>query len=183
MEALSFQHLMDQLGELSGSQRQVLSEAIALGGSGEELLEMINTRFKAAPVCGHCGSTQVRKWGKASGLKRYLCQKCRRTFNALTGTPLAQLHRRDAWFEYAKALCDGVSLREAARRSKVDLTTSFRWRHRFLQAQKEAQPEQLQGIVEADEAFFFKICQGISKTDRSSAPKTRRQGEKTRTVS
>ncbi len=183
MENASFQQFLDQLGELDEKQRDVLGQAIALGGTGEAILEMIDTRFKAAPVCGHCGSNEVRKWGKASGLKRYRCKECERTFNALTGTPLAQLHRRDAWFEYAKALCDGVSLRKAAERSGVDLTTSFRWRHRFLQAQKEAQPEQLQGIVEADEAFFFKICQGVSKTERSSASKTRRQGEKTRTVS
>ncbi len=161
MENALFQRLMDQLGELDEKQRRALTQAISLGGSGDDILEMIDTRFKAAPVCGHCGSKEVRKWGSASGLKRYRCNKCERTFNALTGTPLAQLHRRECWFEYAKALCDGVSLRKAAERAGVDLTTSFRWRHRFLQAQKEAQPEQLQGIVEADEAFFFKISQGI----------------------
>ena len=33
--------------------------------------------------------------------KRYMCRDCKRTFNALTGTPLAQLHRRDAWLDYS----------------------------------------------------------------------------------
>lgn len=45
-------------------------------------------------------------------------QRVRRTFNALTGPPLAQLHRRDVWLTYAQALADGVSLRKAAKRSK-----------------------------------------------------------------
>lgn len=32
-----------------------------------------------------------------------MCKDCGRTFYALTGTPLAQLHRRDAGLAYAKA--------------------------------------------------------------------------------
>ena len=63
-------------------------------------------------------------------------QRVRRTFNALTGPPLAQLHRRDVWLTYAQALADGVSLRKAAKRSKIALGTAFRWRHRFLKIPK-----------------------------------------------
>lgn len=55
-------------------------------------------RFAADPACGHCQSKTFGSWGRASGLRRYSCKAagCGRTFNALTGTPLAQLHRRDA---------------------------------------------------------------------------------------
>jgi transposase-like protein len=54
---------------------------------------------------------------------------CGKTFNALTGTPLARLQRRDAWLRYAR-FGDGVSLRKAAKRAdRAD--TAFRWRHRF----------------------------------------------------
>lgn len=48
------------------------------------------------------------------------------TLNALTGTPLAQLHSREAWILYARAPVDRVSLRTAAARCGIDLTTSFR---------------------------------------------------------
>ena len=71
-----------------------------------------------------------------AGLKRYKCKGCNKTFNALTGTPLANLKHRDRWLAYAKALVDGVSLRKAAKRARIDLTTAFRWRHRFLQVPK-----------------------------------------------
>ena len=102
---------------------------------------LIETRFAAAPTCGHCKSEIISSWGrdgsKATRLKRYMCKSCGRTFNALTGTPLAQLHRRDAWLNYARALVDRVSLRKAAVRADVCLETSFRWRHRFLQAAKD----------------------------------------------
>ena len=64
---------------------------------------MIEARFAAAPACGHCHSERIGPWGLVSGLQRYKCKECRRTFNALTGTPLEQLHRREVksylgWF-------------------------------------------------------------------------------------
>ena len=50
-------------------------------------------------------------------MKRYMCKACERTFNALTGTPLAHLQKREKWLEYARAIVDGLSLRKAAKRS------------------------------------------------------------------
>ena len=68
----------------------------------------------------------------------YMCRACERTFNALTGTPLAHLQKREKWLEYARAIVDGLSLRKAAKRVGVHLETSFRWRHRFLATTKGA---------------------------------------------
>jgi Ca2+-binding RTX toxin-like protein len=48
----------------------------------------VRIRVAKAPACGHCGSKNVSKWGKATAMKRYMCRACDRTFNALTGTPL-----------------------------------------------------------------------------------------------
>ena len=124
---------------------------------------MIEARFAAAPACGHCRSERIGTWGHVSGLKRYKCKDCRRAFNALTGTPVAQLHKREAWLDYARALVDRVSLRKAAKRCSIDLTTSFRWRHRFLQSSREAKPAKVEGIVEADETFFLRSAKGSKK--------------------
>jgi transposase-like protein len=66
-----------------------------------------------------------------------MCRACERTFNALTGTPLAGLRLREKWLDYARALVDGVSLRKAAARTNIHLETSFRWRHRFLAVAKD----------------------------------------------
>jgi transposase-like protein len=79
-----------------------------------------------APACPHCASAAIKKWGSANGLKRYRCKDCKITSNALTGTPLAQLHRRELWQAHAGALEDGISLGKVAARLDVDLTTTFR---------------------------------------------------------
>lgn len=163
MKAKEFQSLVEQLGELTTVQRDTLMAALSSEGSTDEVVTLIETRFAAEPRCGHCRSERFGMWGHASGLRRYKCKDCGRTFNALTGTPLAQLHRREAWLDYARALVDRVSLRKAAARCDIDLTTSFRWRHRFLQAQKNTKPKLVEGIVEADETFFRWSAKGSRK--------------------
>lgn len=182
MDCKRFQVLIEQLGELTAVQRAALVEAVAGGKPANEAIALIEARFAAAPACGHCGSTAFGSWGVASGLKRFKCkaESCGRTFNALTGTPLAQLHRRDAWLDYARALDDGVSLRKAATRCDIDLTTSFRWRHRFLQASKTAKPPKVEGIVEADETFFRRSAKGsrklVGRAPRKRGTKAKKPG-------
>ena len=76
---------------------------------------------------------------------------------------LTAAQRGEAWLDYARALVDRVSLRKAAKRCSIDLTTSFRWRHRFLQSSREAKPAKVEGIVEADETFFLRSAKGSKK--------------------
>ena len=163
MNGSGFQALVAQLGELSEVQCKALLTALKRKLPIDEAVELIDTRFKAAPCCGHCGSTSVGGWSSQSGLARYRCNDCGKTFNALTGTPLAQLHRRDAWFAYAQALIDGVSLRKAAKRCGIALDTAFRWRHRFLATAKDVKAKTVQGIVEADETFIRKSAKGSKR--------------------
>ncbi len=172
MKALDFKALVEQLGDLTEVQRTALSAALSGSGSQNEAIALIETRFAAEPCCGHCKSEKFGAWGHANGLRRYKCKDCGRTFNALTGTPMAQLHRRDAWLDYARALVDRTSLRKAAERCGVCLETSFRWRHRFLQAAKDKRPSMVTGIVEADETFILKSAKG-SKQLVGRAPRKR----------
>src|SRR3954453_4439532 len=67
--------------------------------------------------CPHCANRDVVRWGAASGLPRYRCKACRRTFNALTKTPLAKLRMKDKWAAQTEALIEGVSTAKAARRA------------------------------------------------------------------
>lgn len=163
MKPEDFRSFVEQLGDLTQVQRTALTAALSGEGSANEAVALIETRFEAAPACGHCHSTSFCSWGRASGMRRYKCRGCERTFNALTGTPLAQLHRRDAWLDYARALVDRVSLRKAAKRSGVCLETSFRWRHRFLQSVRDKRPTVVTGIVEADETMILKSAKGSKK--------------------
>lgn len=129
-------------------------------------IDDIEARFALAPVCPHCQSERVVKWGSANGLRRYRCKACKATFNALTGTPLAQLHKRELWGRHAQALVDGIALRKVAARLGVHLETAFNWRHRFLAEPKASKPKALAGTVEADETYFLHSRKGQRKLDR-----------------
>jgi transposase-like protein len=163
MDTKEFRLFVEQMDNLTAVQRTALGAALSGKGPANEAIALIEMQFASAPACGHCKSERFITWGHANDLRRYKCKSCNRTFNALTGTPLAQLHRRDAWLDYARALVDRVSLRRAAERADICLQTSFRWRHRFLQSAKDKRPSVVTGIVEADETFILKSAKGSRK--------------------
>jgi transposase-like protein len=172
MNSRGFQALVAQLGDLSAVQCEALITALKRKLPIGDAVQLIDSKFQADPCCGHCHSKDVRGWSSQGGLKRYRCKTCSKTFNALTGTPLAYLHRRDAWFAYAQALADGLSLRKAAKRCGIALDTSFRWRHRFLASAKTVKAKTVKGIVEADETFIRRSVKG-SKRLVGRAPRKR----------
>jgi transposase-like protein len=43
-------------------------------------------------VCPRCSGTRCVRFGKVRGYQRWRCSACRRTWNALLGTPLFHLH-------------------------------------------------------------------------------------------
>src|SRR5437667_6061444 len=114
MKAKDFRALFADLGSLTPVQRNALMAALSSRGSAGDVVALIEAEFAKAPACGHCGSEAFSRWGLATGMKRYMCKACERTFNALTGTPLAHLQKREKWLEYAHAIVDGLSLRKAA---------------------------------------------------------------------
>ncbi len=102
---------------------------------------------------------------------------CRRTFNALTGTPLARLRYKERWLTQGAALQDGISVRKAATACGVAVSTAFFAggnRCTLLRAAKSNQPFNLSGIVEADETFFRRSYKGsrqwkLKRPDRTGA--------------
>jgi transposase-like protein len=90
----------------------------------------------------------------------YRCRVCHKTFNALTGTPLARLRHKACWLRYGQALGEGLTVRKAAAACGVAKNTSFKWRHRFLTQPAGLKPKVLQGIVEADETLFLESFKG-----------------------
>ncbi len=91
------------------------------------------------------------------------------SFNALTATPLAHLHKRQMWPGHASSLIDGISLRTLAKRLDFDLTTAFRWRHRFLLWPKAIKAKKVQGTVEADRTIDRSSFVGALAHHRRSA--------------
>src|SRR4051794_11098883 len=169
--------LVEQLG---GEQGAALGGALAPAPGEPGAVRLLEEAFAAAPRCPHCAqAAPPQRWGRASGLRRYRCKACRKTFNALTGTSLARLRKKERWLAYGEALAAGMSLTKAAAHCGVRLTTSFRWRHRFLRA-PPATPRALGGVVEADETFFRRSHKGSRRWRRGDAPpgrRPRRRGE------
>ena len=139
---------------------------------GHDLLAKVGEQRIAAFGCPHCGGDCVHRWGRDSGKPRYRCAGCRKTFNPLTGTPLAGLHHPERWKDQAQALISGESLAQAATRCDVHPTTAFRWRHRFLAALNLDKPASLSGLVEADETFILESFKG-KRTDLPRKPRKR----------
>jgi len=138
----------------------IAQERTAKAAPGQGLLSQIGQGRLASFGCPHCGGDDIRPWGKAGGKPRYRCVNCRKTFNPLTGTPLAGLHYPDRWQDQARALIGGETIAKAAGRCGVNYTTAFRWRHRFLEALNRDKPVSLSGIVEADETFILESFKG-----------------------
>ena len=89
------QRLADLITELTPAQGHKLIDAIGERSAGDETQKLIDGRFQADLKCPHCEGRYIHRHGTARGLRRYKCLGCARTFNALTGTPLARLRKRE----------------------------------------------------------------------------------------
>ena len=119
-------------------------------------------RNENTQCCPHCGATRIHKHGTRSNLQRYKCTTCHKAFNALTGTPLAHLRKKELWLKYADQMLLSNVLRTIAIVLHCDKNTAFRWRHRFSAWLYKDRPETLAGIVEADETYL-RISQKVWK--------------------
>lgn len=160
MKAIDFKAWIAALLQMTGSQRDRVREQLGSKASSDLCLKLIEQSFTEQRQCPHCTCKELYLWGKSSGLQRYRCRDCKRTFNALTKTSLAGLHQRDKWLDYEKAMTDGNSIRKAAASCGIAKNTSFQWRHRFLGVPSTQQPKQMAGIIEADETFFLESFKG-----------------------
>jgi len=171
MRINDFHLWLSKVMELSPSQ---LDQALSCFNKQQQRTEIVTILHKKCQRCPHCGSSEIKRWGNAHGLPRYRCIECHKTFNMLTGTPLARLRHREHWLEYSQALIDGLSVRKAGSLCGVSKDTAFRWRHRFLQAIASNEPTHLRGIVEVDETYFLESHKG----ERHLSRQPRRRGGK-----
>ena len=148
------------IGAMSRTQRRELMQHLKAAQAAEEADAIVEDRLQALRICPHCRGMHVVRNGMARGLQRYRCRDCSKTFNALTGTPLARLRYRQRWLEQSQALIDGLSITKVAQQLSVARSTAFRWRHRFLALPHLVKAGRLDGIVEADETCWLKSCKG-----------------------
>lgn len=96
-----------------------------------------------------------------------------KSFNAVTATPLSGLRYKERWLDFGRSMADGGTVRTAAARCGIAVSTAFRWRHRWLAAHKSGAGK-LAGIVEADETFLLSSRKG----ERNLGRKPRKRGGK-----
>ncbi|EPC3543647.1 IS1595 family transposase, partial [Aeromonas hydrophila] len=177
MDTQAFQHLLSLFPLLTLRQRRLAQQELTT----PHPITSLATQLPACQCCPHCqaAATLLAPWGWSRGLRRYRCKQCLRTSSVLTNTPLARLRKPQCWEDYAQALIDGLTVRQAALRCGIGKNTAFLWRHRFLKAMASHQAVREEGIVEVDETFFlasFKGQRGLSRPARHRGGKGRTRG-------
>jgi transposase-like protein len=160
MDVIELKQLLGSVARLTAKQKAELLKALSAAGQGAQVCSLVESRMAQLSVCPHCGGARIVRNGSASGLQRYKCRACQRTFNALSTTPLARLRMKAKWLQQQDVLLQGLSVHRAATALGVAPCTAFRWRHRFLQLAQPVKAPQLTGVVEADETFFLRSSKG-----------------------
>ena len=178
MRNSSFQNLLSKVEKLTQNQIGCLQASLE-NGIRKRSINKLEEEFNSLS-CPHCGEKSIGHWGERNGLRRYKCKSCEKTFNSLTGTPLARVRKKESWNTYAQGMLTAESLQDSADRLNITKKTAFKWRHRFLENQKEIKPLQLNGIVENDETYFHessKGCRlGLPRKSRKRATKAKKRG-------
>jgi transposase-like protein len=172
VEPRQFKQFIEQATSLSRRQRADLADVLNRGLRKEQTAALIEAAV-ARHACPRCHSLRVHRDGHADGLQRYRCVSCARSFNSLTGTPLARLRHRTKWLPYLDCMLQSGTVRRAAALVGIHKNTSFRWRHRFLHSTKHDRSLPLAGIIEADETYLLESQKGSRQLGR---PARRRGG-------
>ena len=124
MKSAEFMLLITAIDKVDHHQRKLLSAALNQLSDEPKVLELIETCFEARDACPHCTSVELYRHGLVNGLQRYKCKSCHKTFNALTGTPLARLRNKPKWMNYLAAMAQSLTVRQSASDTGVHLNTS-----------------------------------------------------------
>lgn len=173
MKKKDFSDLLAMIDSLNKEQKARLLSVLEVSQNDlSNAADIIDKAFSERPVCPDCSSEDVHKWGMVNDLQRYRCKRCKRTFNALSGTSMSRLRKKEVWMDYSQALADSLSLTKAARSCGIDRTTALRWRHRFLPL-SGSQTIKCSGITEIDETYFRESSKGKKVVHR----KPRKRGK------
>jgi transposase-like protein len=123
MRARDMQRLMSLVERLAGGQRRELVDKLKAQAAASASVEQVEATCGRDRTCPRCTSIGPVRNGQSDGLQRYKCRACGKTFNALTGTPLARLRQKGKWLGQAKALADGLTVRRAAEELNVAPST------------------------------------------------------------
>jgi transposase-like protein len=152
MKAAELKRLLISMTRLSSGQRAEVLAALDAGGQDEEVRLLLESHLVEQRACPHCQASWIVRNGSASGLQRYKCRACGRTFNPLSTTPLGRLRMKAKWLQQQDALQQGLSVSKAASTLDAAKITAFRWRHRFLQLAQPVKASERTGVAGCGES-------------------------------
>jgi transposase-like protein len=168
------------ISEMSASE---IAEVLKVVSKREGQVEgEVVVQQKAATIthCPRC-EYEAMKWGTNKSIPRFKCKNpeldenglkvCGKTFNALTGTPLAHLHFAEKHIANAACMVEGLTVRKTAAKLGINKDTALSWRYQFLKTIQADQPKALTGLVEADETYFLESFKGLRKSMPRTAKK------------
>src|SRR4051812_46315557 len=180
LKARRLNHLEFAIRAASGEQIVTIERLVAEVASMRVAEVALARRTEATCAerrCPHCGTAGAHLHGKdKNDRQRFRCRTtaCRRSFNILTGTPMARARKPEKWGHYLSHMTDHRSVRKIVEAGiGVNHTTVWRWRHRFLKAAVQDNTATLSGVIEADETFFVRSYKGHRGWVNGRPPETR----------
>ncbi len=107
MQHVLFRAWLAEIDDLTPEQRRELEAVLAGRLPRSSVTAAIEAPVADERRCPHCGCTRSVGRGRADGLQRFRCQDCGKSFNALTGTPLARLRQKGHWLDFGRAVRRG----------------------------------------------------------------------------
>lgn len=180
MDTKQFERIKANIAKASASQVLDL-EAYIRGFVSRQVAEFALARRTNATVdariCPHCFTEHAMLHGRdKNGRQRFRCinPACRRTYNILTGTPMARARKPEKWGKYLSFMTNHLSIRNIVKAGiGVNHVTVWRWRHRFLKAAANDNASILSGVIEADETFFVRSFKGHRGWLKGKPPENR----------
>ena len=102
-------------------------------------------------TCPHCSSDKIYGHGMFKGRSRYRCSQCKKTFTGLTGTSASGIHKISEFEQYLRLEIEGITIRKAASKLGVTMSTIFSWRHKIFASLSKSNQQDFSGIVECDD--------------------------------
>lgn len=165
--------LVDMIGKLNEEQVERLSNI------AQEYLSLNNqledTRPQSCPWCKSADAHFIKK-GFSGRKQRYQCKSCGKKFTFDAGKLTAYSWQTgESWAIFIRDTLSLKSLDECAANISVSHPTAFHMRHKLLAFLEEAinGGDQLEGVIEADEAYVLESQKGVPVTTR----KPRKHGE------
>jgi transposase-like protein len=174
MERQQFETLKAQVTAASGAQIQhISSQHFTEMALARRTRDSIRVR-----ICVYCRSGNVVLHGKdQNGRQRFKCRGCCKTYNIMTGTPMARARKPGKWATYLNCMTEHMSVRKVvASGIGIHQVTAWRWRHRFLKAAANDNAASLSGVIEAGTTFFPRSFKGSRgwKTGKPPEPRVAR---------